>query len=457
MTPAKIVIVGGGFAGVECARYLERKLRPGEADVYLVGPDAGQLYLPLLPQVASGVLSPRSVQVPLRRVLKRTELVPGMVVGVDAAARQCVVRRPSGVEHAIGYEQLVLTPGSITRILDVPGLREHGFGMKTLAEAMYLRDHVLRQLDFAAVSTDEADRRERLNFVIVGAGYAGTETTAVLNRLTKAAARRYFPRLDHTMVRWHLVTHGNRLMPELGDKLGESAKKTLAKRGIEFVPGESAKEVTAHAVTLTSGRVIPTRTVVWTAGVAASPLAGHLGAATVKDRIVADAELTVPGLSGVWSCGDVAAVPDLTKEDDTMCAPTAQHAIRQGRHLGANIVATLRGKPRKPYRHPDLGMVVDLGGWDALARPLGIGLRGLPAQVVARSYHLLAMRTVVARVRTTFDWTLHGTLGDDFLRVGALGQNVPTIGDFEQTGHYLSVDEVQAALDHESGTDPSLT
>ncbi|NNH69401.1 FAD-dependent oxidoreductase [Nocardia uniformis] len=456
MTPAKIVIVGGGFAGVECARHLERKLRTGEAEVCLVGPDAGLLYLPLLPQVASGVLTPRSVQVPLRRVLRRTELAPGMVVGVDADARRCVVRRPSGVEQGIDYDHLVLAAGSITRILEVSGLREYGFGMKTLAEAMYLRDHVLRQLDFAAISTNEAERRERLNFVIVGAGYAGTETAAVLNRLTKAAARRYFPRLDEAMVRWHLVTHGNRLMPELGEKLGASAKKTLAKRGIEFVPGESASEVTAHTVTLTSGRVIPTRTVVWTAGVAASPLAGHLGAATVKDRIVADAELAVPGLSGVWAAGDVAAVPDLSRGGDTLCAPTAQHAIRQGRHLGANLIATLREKPRKPYRHSDLGMVVDLGGWDALARPLGIGLRGLPAQAVARGYHLLAMRTVVARARTGFDWTLHGTIGDDFLRIGYLGQNVPTIGDFEQTGHYLSAEEVRAALHGESGPSSTL-
>lgn len=451
MAPVKIVIVGGGFAGVECARVLERKLRPEEAEVRLVAPDAGQLYLPLLPQVASGVLTPRSVQVPLRRVLKRTELVPGMVVGVDAEQRRCVVRRPSGVEHTIDYDHLVLTPGSITRILDVAGLREHGFGMKTLAEATYLRDHVLRQLDIAAVSGDEQERRERLNFVTVGAGYAGTETTAVLNRLTKAAARRYFPRLDHGMVQWHLVTHGNRIMPELGEKLGADAKRLLGQRGIEFVPGESATAVTDRAVTLTSGRIIPTRTVVWTAGVAPSPLAGHLGAATAKDRIVAAADLTVPGFDGVWACGDAAAVPDLTKKnadpaEPAVCAPTAQHAIRQGRHLGANLVATLRGRARKPYKHPDLGMVVDLGGADALARPLRIGVRGLPAQVVARGYHLMAMRTLVARARTVFDWTLHGTAGDDFLRVGYIGQRIQTIGDFEQTGHYLTVEEVAGAL-----------
>ncbi|UFS98764.1 NAD(P)/FAD-dependent oxidoreductase [Nocardia huaxiensis] len=451
MGPAKIVIVGGGFAGVECARYLERHLRPEEAFVQLVAPSASLLYLPLLPQVASGVLSPRAVAVSMRRVLRRTEYVPGMVVGVDPKARQCVVRRASGVELGLDYDHLVLTPGSITRIMDVPGLREHGFGMKTLAEALYLRDHVLRQLDVAAVRGDEEEDRERLNFITIGAGYAGTETAAVLNRLTRAAAKRYFPRLDPSMVRWRLVTHGDRLMPELGERLGADAKEILAKRGVEFVPGLSAAEVTARSVTLTNGEVIPTRTVVWTAGVAPSPLAGHLGADTVKGRIVAAADLTVPGLPGVWACGDAAAVPDLTKGGDVKCAPTAQHAMRQGKHLGANLVATLRGKTCKQYKHRDLGMVVDLGRWDALARPLGLGLSGAPAQLVTRGYHLMALRTFAARARTVFDWSMHGVTGDDFMRIGYSDFLTETIGGFERTSDYLTADEVAKSLVNDPG------
>ncbi|MFI6865436.1 NAD(P)/FAD-dependent oxidoreductase [Nocardia sp. NPDC050406] len=453
MAPVKIVIVGSGFAGVECARYLERKSRRGEVEVTLVAPDDGSLYLPLLPQVASGVLTARAVTVSLRRVLRRTGIAPGMVVGVDPAARRCVVRRMSGLEYAIDYDHLVLTPGSITRIMDVPGLKEYGFGIKTLAEALYLRDHVLRQLDLAATIDDEAERRERLTFVAIGAGYAGTETTAVLNRLTKAAARQYFPRLDPAMVRWHLITHGERIMPELGERLAENAKKLLAQREIEFVPGASAAEVTERSVTLTTGRVIPTRTVLWSAGVAPSPLAEHLGATTVKGRVVTEADLTVKGLTCEWACGDAAAVPDLTKGGDALCAPTAQHASRQGRHLGRNLLATLRGRERTPYQHRDMGMVVDLGGWDALARPLGIGLRGFPAQVVARSYHVLALRTFVARLRTAFDWTLHALAGDDFLRMGYTDRIAHTIGDFEQTGHYLSAAEVAAALSRTSESD----
>ncbi len=446
MSPAKIVIVGGGFSGVECARYLERHLRPEEAFIQLVSPDAGLLYLPLLPQVASGVLNPRSISVSLRRVLRRTEVVPGRAIGVDPETRRLVVQRRAGVESALEYDHLVLVPGSITRVLDVPGLGDHAFGVKTLAEAMHLRDHVLRQLDVAAMRGGEDEDRERLNFVTIGAGYAGTETTAVLNKLTRAAARRYFPRAEKEMVRWHLVTRGDRIMPELGDQLGEQAKRILAERGIELICGASAKEVTAHGVQLTNGRFIPSRTVLWTAGVVASPLAGHLGAETEKGRIVTGADLTVPGLPGVWACGDAAAVPDLTGSDGAVCAPTAQHAMRQGRHLGKNLVAALRGGRPAPYRHPDLGMVVDLGGADAVARPLKIGLRGIPAQFVTRGYHLMALRTIVARARVAFDWTTHGLGGDDFLRIGYGDFDIRTIGGFEQTGCYLPAEDVPKVL-----------
>ncbi|MFE3756179.1 NAD(P)/FAD-dependent oxidoreductase [Nocardia tengchongensis] len=442
MAPAKILIIGGGFAGVECARALERRLRPEEAFVQLVSPDAGLLYLPLLPQVASGALNPRSVSVPLRRVLRRTEVVPGMAVGVEPGTRRVVVRRTSGYETALEYDQLILAPGSITRIMDVPGLQEHGFGMKTLAEAMYLRDHVLRQLDVAALRGGLDEDRERLNFVTIGAGYAGTETAAVLNKVCRAAAGRFFPEVEAGMVRWHLVTHGDRIMPELGEKLGAEAKRILAERGIELITGASAAEVTANGVKLTNGRFIPSRTVLWTAGVAPSPLAAHLGAETEKGRIIARTDLSVPGLPGVWAMGDAAAVPDTADGQDQVCAPTAQHAMRQGRHLAKNLAATLRGGQPEPYRHPDLGMVVDLGGRDALARPLGIGLRGVPAQFVARGYHLMALRTIVARARVAFDWTVHGLGGDDFLRIGYGDHQVHTIGGFEQSGCYLPADEV---------------
>lgn len=230
MERRKVIVVGGGFAGVRCVRGLERELHENEAEISLITPDDYQLYLPLLPQVASGVLTPQAVAPSLRRLLRRTRIVPGGVIGVDTDAKVCVVRLITGEVIHQRYDHLVLTPGSVTRTFDVPGLAREARGMKTLGEAVCLRDHVIAQLDLAAVTHDEAERAARLQFVVVGGGYAGTETVTGLQRLTNAAAARY-PRLDPRWIKWHLVDHGSKLMPELGDRLGSKALKIVMARG----------------------------------------------------------------------------------------------------------------------------------------------------------------------------------------------------------------------------------
>ncbi|AEW94565.1 NADH dehydrogenase (ubiquinone) [Streptantibioticus cattleyicolor NRRL 8057 = DSM 46488] len=435
--------MGAGFAGVECVRRLERKLVPGEAEIALVTPFAYQLYLPLLPQVAAGVLSPQSVAVSLRRSAKhRTRIVPGGVVGVDTKAKIAVVRKITDELDYERYDHLVLAPGSITRTFDIPGLVEHARGMKTLAEAAYIRDHVIAQLDLADASQDPAERESRLQFVVVGGGYAGTETAACLQRLTTAAVKRY-PRLDPRLIRWHLIDIAPKLMPELGERLGQKALEILRDRGIEVSLGVSIAEAGPDKVTFTDGRVLPCRTLIWTAGVAASPLIGTLGAETVKGRLVVTPEMSVPGLDGVFALGDSAAVPDLSKGDSAICPPTAQHAHRQGKALADNLIRKLRGQPLQPYVHKDLGLVVDLGGSDAVSKPLGVELRGLPAQAVARGYHLMALRTNVAKTRVLTNWTLNAAAGDDFVRIGFLARKPATLRDFEYTDAYLSPEQVR--------------
>ncbi|MFE2535381.1 NAD(P)/FAD-dependent oxidoreductase [Streptomyces sp. NPDC059371] len=444
MQGPNIVIVGAGFAGVEAARSLERTLTPGEARVTLISPTSYQLYLPLLPHVAAGVVTPQSVAPSLRRILPRTALVPGGVIGVDPEAKVCVVRKITGELVDLRYDYLVLTPGSVTRTFDIPGLAEEARGMKTLAQAVYLRDHVIAQLDLAAATPDHEEQAARLQFVVVGGGYAGTETAACLQRLTTAAARRYHPRIDPDLIKWHLVDVAPKLLPELGDKLGADALRTLTERGVQISLGTSVASVTKDAITLTDGRVLPSRTLVWTAGVAASPLVDSLGAETVRGRLVAEPDFRVPGLDGVFALGDAAAVPDLAKGDGSPCPPTAQHAARQGRHAAKVLTARLRGEPTLPYRHRDLGLVVDLGGHDAVSKPLGIGLKGAPAQLVARGYHLYALRTGVARFRTGANWLLNAVAGDDFVRTGFLADRKGTLRDFERTDVYLTRDEVAA-------------
>ncbi|GGT04468.1 MULTISPECIES: NAD(P)/FAD-dependent oxidoreductase [Streptomyces] len=448
VTRPRILVVGAGFAGVECVRRLERKLSPGEAEITLVTPFAYQLYLPLLPQVASGVLTPQSVAVSLRRSSRyRTRIIPGGAIGVDLKAKVCVVRTITDKIVDEPFDYIVLSPGSITRTFDIPGLTDTAFGMKTLAEAAYIRDHVITQLDLADASEDPAERASRLQFVVVGGGYAGTETAACLQRLTHAAVKRY-PRLDPRLIKWHLIDIAPKLMPELGDKLGRSALEILRRRGIEISLGVSIAKAGPEEVTFTDGRVIPTRTLIWTAGVAASPLIGTLGAETVKGRLAVTAEMCLPDHDGVFALGDAAAVPDLAKgQDGAVCPPTAQHAMRQGTHVADNVIAALRGQPLRPYVHKDLGLVVDLGGADAVSKPLGVELRGLPAQAVARGYHWSALRTGVAKTRVMTNWLLNAVAGDDFVRTGFQARKPAKLKDFEYTDAYLSPEEVRARVE----------
>ncbi|WNO76545.1 MULTISPECIES: NAD(P)/FAD-dependent oxidoreductase [unclassified Streptomyces] len=439
----RVLVVGGGFAGVECLHRLEKALRPGEAELVLVSPDDYQLYLPLLPQVASGLLTPQSVAVSLRRRLRRSRYVPGIAVGVDPAQRRVSVLTAEGPQRDMRYDILLLAAGSTTRLLGIPGVSEYAHGMKTLAQAAYLRDHVIGQLDAAAIATDPEERAERLRFVVVGGGYAGTETAAALQLLTHAAVQR-FPRLDPSQLSWHLVDIAPRLLPEIGEHLGDKAIHALRKRGIEISLETSVTRLTPRSVELTDGRTLPTRTLVWTAGVAASPLVKTVDTELIRGRLATTPQMDVLGAPGIFAVGDAAAVPDLARGEGAIAPPTAQHSQRQGKAVARNIVATLRGRPMKPYYHRDLGLVVDLGDNYAVSRPLGIELSGLPAQAVARGYHLFALPTLTARTRVAANWALNATTGDDFVCTGFQRGRPATLTNFEHTELYQGEKSVTA-------------
>ena len=448
MQSQRIVVVGAGFAGLETVKRLEKVLRAeitrGDVEVVLVAPNDYMLYLPLLPQVASGVITAQAVTVPLPRAVKRAHRLPGTVVGVDLKQKCCVVRKISGEVVDLPYDQLVLAPGSVTRQFDIPGLEENALGMKNLAQAAYLRDHVLSQLELANASTDEEERAARCRFVVVGGGYAGTETAAQLQLLTEAALKR-FPRLDPGMVRWTLVDIAPRLMPELGKKLGEQALDLLRRRGVEIKLETGVDEVTPDRVTLSDGTVIPCRTLVWTAGVTSSPLVKNLDVDLNRGRVQVGADLQLPGYPGVFALGDCAAVPDLTQDDpEAICPPTAQHASRMAKTAADNVVASMQGRPLAQYSHHDLGLVVDLGGSQAVAHPLNLRLKGMPAQAVTRGYHLFALPLMRTRARVVANWILHLFGGDDFIRIGFLSDRKATVDEFEGTQSYLSAEEIRA-------------
>ncbi len=413
-------MVGGGFAGFYALRSLQRRLPRDGAELMLVNPDDYLLYSPLLPEVATGVVEARHIAVSLRRSLRRVRLVLGRVQDVDPTGRTITVRRGDLVQQ-FDWDHLVLTPGSITRQFEIPGVPEHARGLKTLVEAVYLRDHLLEQLDLADAQPDSdagrAARAEMLTVVAVGAGYTGTEFVAQAHRWLARIERRW-DRTRARDVRWLLVDVAPAVLPELGPQLGDHALGVLRSRGVDVRLETSVASADGSGVLLTDGTTVRTRTLIWGAGVVASPLVASLGLPTRRGRLVTDPDLSVPGVDGLWAAGDAAAVPDLAVRPgpdggrpDTQ--PTAQHAQRQGTALGRNIAAALGHGTARPYRHRDLGLVADLGGFDAVARPLGVRLTGPVAKVVTRGYHLLALPAMSNRIRVASDWAFQTLLPPD--------------------------------------------
>ncbi len=409
-------MVGGGFAGYFAARKLGRTLGTDEAQITLICDTDALVYQPLLPNVAVGSLNPRSVMVPLSS-LRRVHLVRGSATAVDLDAHQVEVEEASGRTRQIGYDRLVLAPGSVTKLFDIPGLAENALGFKTVAQALHLRDLLLRRMERAADEPDVEARRRLLTFVIVGAGYAGTELAAQQIELARSMVAK-FSELSVDDLHWLLLDAAPKVMPELGDDLGQAALKVLKRRGVDVRLETSIKQMDEHSVTLTDDDVLPGAVVIWCAGVAPNPLMGTLGLPTTKGRLQVDADLRVPGHPEVYALGDAASVPDLTKSTDSdgdrpTCPPTAQHAMRQGPVVAGNVIADVRSQARSDYRHHDLGLVVDLGGSTAAARPLGVPLTGLPAKFVTCGYHVFAIPTMRRRVRVLVDWALAGRTSDD--------------------------------------------
>ncbi|MCV7351186.1 NAD(P)/FAD-dependent oxidoreductase [Mycobacterium parmense] len=395
-----IVIVGSGFTGFTCARHLARKLRRRNAqfDITIVSPVDYMLYTPLLPDVAGGLVDARFVAIPLANTLKGVRAVRGRVDGVDLAGHTLTYCDPEERSHTMSWDRLVLTPGSVTRLFDVPGLATHARGLKTTAEALYLRDHFIEQLELARIDDDPKVAAARRTVVVVGASYSGTELTVQLRALADAAAKQGgFDRRD---VRFLLLDTAEQVMPEVGEKLGNAAMKVLRRRGVDVRLGVTLKEAHSDHVVLSDDSRVDTHTIAWVTGVTGAPLIQKLGLPTEKGRLKVQPDLQVPGHAAVFAAGDAAAVPDLT-QPGKITPPTAQHATRQGKVLARNVAASLGiGKP-KQYKHRNLGLVVDLGPGHAVANPLNVHLSGLPAKAVTRSYHLYAIPHGVNRWAVT--------------------------------------------------------
>ncbi|MEW2114020.1 NAD(P)/FAD-dependent oxidoreductase [Streptomyces sp. NPDC005474] len=415
MSRPRILIVGAGFAGYQTARTLARLSRQ-KADITLLNPTDHFLYLPLLPQVAAGVLEPRRVTVSLPGTLPQVRLVLGEADadGIDLGARTVRYTDPEGESGTLGYDRLVLAVGSVNKLLPIPGVAENAHGFRGLPEALYLRDHVTRQVELAAAADDPKSRAARCTFVVVGAGYTGTEVAAHGQLFTDALVRKR-PLRDGMRPRWLLLDTAPRVLPQLDENLSRTADRVLRQRGVDVRTGTSVKEATAGGVLLSDGEFVESRTLVWCVGVRPDPLVESIGEPLERGRLIVDPFLQVPGHPEVFACGDAAAVPDLDKPGE-YTAMTAQHAWRQGKIAAHNVAASLGVGSRRAYRHRDLGFVVDLGGVKAAANPLGVSLSGLPAGAVTRGYHLAAMPG--NRVRVAADWLLDAVLPRQGVQLG---------------------------------------
>ena len=399
--------MGGGFAGSTVARLL------GERGATIVGPENFMLFTPLLPEAASGTLEPRHAVVPLRVMCRDAELILGRATAIDFERHRVEVESLEGLVD-VQYRDLVIALGSISRALPVPGLAEHAMGFKDLADAIALRNHVLRRLEAADVAPDETHRHRELTFVFVGAGYAGVEALAELSDLVRDALR-YYPGLSDAPQRWVLVDAAPKILPEIPTPLGDYAARQLTKRGVEIHVGTTLESVDADVARLSSGERIPTHTVVWTAGVKAHPMLAQLGLPLdERGRVRTDAMLRVEGHEHVWALGDCARVPNQASPEPD--PPTSQHALRQARRLAKN----LRGNPQ-PYRYRMLGQVATLGRYKGIADVLGLRFTGFPGWFITRSYHLYQLPLFSRKLRVVVDWTVSLFFRRDIAELGMLG------------------------------------
>jgi NADH:ubiquinone reductase (H+-translocating) len=404
-----VLVVGGGFAGGYVARLL------GERGATIVSPENFMLYTPMLPEAASGTLEPRHTVVPLRQMCPHAELVLGRVAAIDEERRAAHVTTPDAGTFEIGYEQLVLALGAVPRTFPVPGLADYGLGFKDLADAIRLRNRVLRELEAADAELEPDAMSRHLSFVFVGAGYAGVEALAELSDLA-ADALRWYPRLRDVPQRWVLVDAAPKILAEIPPRLGDYAAMELKSRGVEIHVSTTLESFDGDEVVLSNGVRIPAHTLVWTAGVKASPLLGPFGMPLDdRGRVRVDSFLRVDGHERIWALGDCAAVPN-ERTPGRFDPPTCQHALRQARRLAKNLHGDLQ-----PYGYRMLGQVATLGRYKGIADVLGLRLRGFPGWFVTRSYHLVQLPLFSRKLRVVVDWTTSLFFRRDIAELSELG------------------------------------
>lgn len=424
MARTRILILGGGYVGLYTALTLMRKARR-QVDITVVDRRPYMTYAPFLPEAAAGSIEPRHAVVPLRRELKGAKVLQAKVTTIVHGERTVHAETDVGDALTLEYDELVVALGAVSRTLPIPGLAEFGIGFKYVEEAINLRNRVLGRIARAATITDAAQRRRLLTFVFVGGGFAGVEAFAETEDMARAALR-YHPELDPADLNFVMVEAMGRILPEMGPDMGAYTTRELERRGMRVLLETRLESCVGGRIALSNGEEFEADTVVWTAGVKPSPVLassdlplgpkGHVSASATL-QVIDESGEPVPG---AWAAGDCAQVPNLVEGEGDWCAPSAQHAVRQAKHLGRNIALHLAGKPLAEYRHRHLGLVASLGLNKGVAYAIGMKFRGWPAWVMHRTYHLLAIPTFNRKARVALDWTAAVFFRRDLVSMGRL-------------------------------------
>ena len=412
--PTRILILGGGFAGVHTAHHLERAFgRDPAVSITLVSRDNFFLYTPMLHEIASCDVDITHIVSPIRTLLKRTAVFVGDTEAIDLERRTVRVTHGFAAHtHELPFDHLVIALGSVTNFYGLPGLETYALTMKTLGDAIHLRNRVIALLEEADTECARDDQG-LLTIVVAGGGFAGVETLAAVNDFVRDAAR-YYPRIDRARIRMVLVHSGGVILPELGGALGAYAQRKLQDRGIEIITHARVTGVSARAVTLDTGQCIPARLIVWTAGTCPNPLLSALPCRLVNGRVQTDAMLRVPEWPGVWALGDCAVIPDAHTGQPT--PPTAQHAIREARTVARNIAAIAHDRPLRPFAYKTIGQLAAIGRRSGVARIFGVNFSGFFAWWLWRTVYLSKLPRLEKKIRVAIDWTLDLVFARDFVQ-----------------------------------------
>ena len=438
----RVLILGGGFAGVYAALEFEKLLRRDDnIEVMLVNKDNFFLFTPMLHEVAASDLDITHIVNPIRKLLRRVKFFHGDVEQIDLRARRIVVSHSEEHHHhELEYDHLILAMGSVTNFFGLPGLEQRARTMKSLGDAIELRNHLIELLEAADFECALGERNHLLTVVVAGGGFAGVETIAGINDFLREALE-FYPHLSDANIRVVLVHPGELILPELGEPLGRYAQEKLAARNVEILTSARVTGFSGEGVTLKDGRTIRTRTLIWTAGTSPNPLLANLPCRSEKGRLTVDSHMRVTDWPGVWSLGDCALVPD--PKTGKPFPPTAQHAIRQARTVARNILATIRGGALKPFQFTTLGQLAAIGRRTGVANIFGFNFSGFIAWWLWRTIYLSKLPRFEKKFRVALDWTLDLLFSKDLVqfqtvRTAALSHAQEQLNPSTQTAHPMA-------------------